>query len=116
VFGLFVLLSVGSANGRLPIVFPREKKEGIMKNTDVDFLKKAAWEQSFKKFRVILGKRFLSLLINMIGLRQLCLLVNTWLLVHGYIRDLVWLLIVVITLFGIVGLKVITHWKDKDHE
>jgi len=38
----------------------------------------------------------------------------TWLLINDHIRDWIWFCIVVIVLFGIVGLKVITKWKDKE--
>jgi hypothetical protein len=32
--------------------------------------------------------------------------------VNGHIRDWIWFSVVVIVLFGIVGLKVITRWKN----
>ena len=87
-----------------------------MKDTDVDFSDRAAWEHSCKELWVILGKRFLLLLFKMIDAKAVCLLVDTWLLVHGYIRDLVWFAIVVIVLFGILGLKILTRWKDTGHK
>jgi len=48
--------------------------------------------------------------------KPLCLVVATWLLVKGLIRDWIWFSVLVIVLFGIVGLKVISKWRDIDHE
>ena len=85
-----------------------------IKENDVDFSSKASWEHSWKELFVVLGKRILSFPSKVIGFKPLCLFVATWLLVNGHIRDWIWFSIVVIVLFGIVGLKVISRWKDNN--
>jgi hypothetical protein len=40
------------------------------------------------------------------------LYLSTWLLVKGLIRDWIWFCVMVAVLFGIVGLKVISRWKE----
>jgi len=87
-----------------------------MKDCDVDFSYKASWEHSYKELWAVLGKRILSLPSKLIGFKPFCLYVSTWLLVKGFIRDWIWFCIVVIVLFGIVGLKVVTRWKEADRE
>jgi len=87
-----------------------------MKDTDIDFSSKATWEHSFRELWIILGKRLISLPSKLIGFKPLCLLVATWLLVNGHIRDWIWFSVLVIVLFGIVGLKVISKWRDTDNE
>jgi hypothetical protein len=47
----------------------------------------------------------------MLGIKPFCLYAATWLLVKGHIRDWIWFCIVVIVLFGIVGLRVLSQWK-----
>ena len=87
-----------------------------MKDNDIDFSYKASWEHSWRELFTVLGKRILSMPSKLIGFKPLCLLVSTWLLVKGLIRDWIWFCVLVIVLFGIVGLKVISKWKDIDHE
>jgi len=87
-----------------------------MKDNDVDFSDKASWEHSWRELFTVLGKRVLSLPSKMIGFKPFCLYVATWLLVKRLIRDWIWFCVVVIVLFGIVGLKIVTRWKDIDHE
>ena len=77
---------------------------------------KPTWENTAKELWVILGKRLISLPSKMLGFKPFCLYAATWLLVKGHIRDWIWFSIVVIVLFGIVGLKVITRWKEIDRE
>jgi hypothetical protein len=48
----------------------------------------------------------------MLGFKPLCLYIATYLLMKGLIRDWIWFSVVVIVLFGIVGLKIISRWKD----
>jgi uncharacterized membrane protein YgcG len=76
---------------------------------------KASWEHSGRELWVILGKRLLSLPSKMLGFKPFCLYLSTWLLVGGYIRDWIWFAVMVAVLFGIVGLKVITRWRN-EHE
>ena len=72
---------------------------------------KASWEHSWKELFTVLGKRILSMPSKLIGFKPLCLLVATWLLVNGHIRDWIWFCVLVIVMFGVVGLKVLAHWK-----
>jgi hypothetical protein len=87
-----------------------------MKENDIDFSSKASWEHSWRELFVVLGKRIVSLPSKLIGFKPLCFFLATWLLVNGHIRDWIWFSVVVIILFGIVGLKVITKFKGFDHE
>ena len=90
----------------------REQKE--IKEDDIDFSSKASWELSWRELFVVLGKRIIALPSKMIGFKPLCLYIATWLLVKGLIRDWIWFCVVVIVLFGIVGLKVLSHWKANE--
>ena len=72
---------------------------------------KASWEHSVKELLIILLKRVISLPSKMLGFKPLCFFVATWLLINGHIRDWIWFCIVVIVLFGIMGLKVLAQWK-----
>jgi hypothetical protein len=73
---------------------------------------KPSWELSFKELFAILGKRIIALPSKMIGFKPLCLLMSTWLLTKGFIRDWVWFCVLVIVLFGIMGLKVVSKWRE----
>jgi hypothetical protein len=90
-----------------------EKK---VKEYDIDFSNKASWEHSWRELFTVLGKRILSFPSKLIGFKPFCMLIATWLLVHGHIRDWIWFSVLVIVLFGIVGLKVISRWREVDHE
>jgi hypothetical protein len=72
---------------------------------------KPTWEHSSRELWAILGKRLISLPSKLLGFKPFCLYVSTWLLVQGYIRDWIWFAVMVIVLFGIMGLKVLAHWK-----
>jgi len=85
-----------------------------MKDCDIDFSYKASWEHSFLELLVILGKRIISMPSKIIGFKPVCLIVATWLLVNGHIRDWIWFCVLVIVLFGIVGLKVVARWKNEE--
>jgi hypothetical protein len=73
---------------------------------------KESWENSFGELVAILGKRVISLPSKMLGFKPFCLYLATWLLHRGLIRDWIWFAVMVMVLFGIVGLKIITHWKE----
>ena len=88
-----------------------ENKERDVKEDDIDFSNKASWEHSWKELFTVLGKRALSFPSKVIGFKPLCLLIATWLLVKGLIRDWIWFSVMVIVLFGVVGLKVLAQWK-----
>jgi len=90
----------------------REAETVVIKEDDIDFSSKASWEHSWRELFVVLGKRVIALPSKMIGFKPLCFFVATWLLVNGHIRDWIWFCVVVIVLFGIVGLKVLSKWKE----
>jgi hypothetical protein len=73
---------------------------------------KPTWEHTVKELGVILVKRIISLPSKLIGFKPFCLITATWLLVNGYIKDWIWFSVLVIVLFGIVGLKIISRFKD----
>ena len=77
---------------------------------------KPTWEHTFKELFVIFGKRLVSLPSKMLGFKPFCLYLASWLLVKGFIRDWIWFCVIVIVLFGILGLKVVTKWKDTERE
>jgi len=84
-----------------------------MSNTDIDFSDKPSWEHTWRELFTVLGKRILSLPSKVIGFKPMCLMTATWLLMNGHIRDWIWFSVLVIVLFGIVGLKIISHWKGE---
>ena len=75
---------------------------------------KPSWEHTAKELFVILGKRFIALPSKMLGFKPFCLYLATWLLTKGLIRDWIWFAVVVIVLFGIVGLKVLGRVKPNE--
>ena len=84
----------------------------MSKSDGIQISDKPTWALSFKELIVILLKRIISFPSKLIGFKPLCLLVATWLLVKGHIRDWIWFCITVMVLFGITGLKVISRWRD----
>jgi hypothetical protein len=87
------------------------KKTKMKDNDGIIISDKPTWEHSAQELWVILGKRCISLPSKMLGFKPFCLYLSSWLLVNGHIRDWIWFCIVVIVLFGIVGLKVLGQWK-----
>ena len=73
---------------------------------------KPSWEHSFKELFSILGKRIVALPSKLIGFKPICLLISTWLLTKGHIRDWIWFCVLVIVMFGIMGLKVVSKWRE----
>jgi hypothetical protein len=73
---------------------------------------KASWEHTVKELLLILLKRVISLPSKMIGFKPLCLYISTWALAKGLIRDWIWFCVMVIVLFGIIGLKVVSRWRE----
>jgi len=83
-----------------------------MSNSDgIQISDKPTWEHSFKELWVILAKRCISFPSKIIGFKPVCLLIATWLLVNGHIKDWIWFCVLVIVMFGVVGLKVLAQWK-----
>jgi hypothetical protein len=77
---------------------------------------KPSWEHSARELWVILAKRLISLPSKMLGFKPFCLYLATYLLIRGLIRDWIWFAVMVMVLFGIVGLKIISRWKAEDRE
>jgi len=81
-------------------------------NSDgIEISDKPTWEHSVKELLIILIKRIISLPSKLLGFKPACLFVATWLLANGLIRDWIWFAVMVIVLFGVVGLKVLAQWK-----
>jgi hypothetical protein len=92
----------------------KKKEERMVNDTDgIIISDKPSWEHSFKELFAILGKRVISLPSKMVGFKPFCLYIATWLLVKGLIRDWIWFCVLVIVLFGIVGLKVVTRFNNE---
>ena len=82
--------------------------------SDIDGIQisdKPTWEHSVKELLLILCKRCISLPSKLIGFKPICLLIATWLLVNEHIKDWIWFCVLVIVMFGVVGLKVLAQWK-----
>ena len=88
----------------------------MSKSDGIQISDKPVWEHSFKELFAILGKRFISLPSKMLGFKPFCLYLSSWLLYKGLIRDWIWFCVMVIVLFGILGLKVVTKWKDTEKD
>lgn len=84
------------------------------KSDGIQISNKPSWEHTVKELLLILWKRIIALPSKMIGFKPLVLYIATWLLVTDKIRDWIWFCVVVIVLFGIVGLKIISKYKDNE--
>ena len=89
----------------------RKGELGMSDSDGVQISDKPTWEHSLKELLVILLKRVISLPSKLLGFKPACLFVATWLLTKGLIRDWIWFAVLVIVLFGVVGLKALAHWK-----
>ena len=85
----------------------------MSKSDGIQISGKPVWEHTFKELFAILVKWFISLPSKMLGFKPFCLYLSSWLLYKGLIRDWIWFCVVVIVLFGIMGLKVVTKWNEK---
>ena len=85
----------------------------MCKSDGIQISDKDTWEHSVKELWVILGKRVISLPSKLLGFKPFCLYIATWLLVKGHIRDWIWFCVLVIILFGIMGLKIVSRWKEQ---
>lgn len=72
---------------------------------------RASWEHSVGELLAILAKRAIALPSKMLGFKPFCLYLATWLLVRGLITAWIWFEVLVLVLFGIVGLKVLSSLK-----
>ena len=84
----------------------------MSKSDGIQISDKPTWEHSARELWVILGKRIIALTSKMIGFKPFCLYIATWLLVNGFIKDWIWFCVLVIVLFGIMGLKIVTKWRE----
>ena len=87
-------------------------KEKRALNDFIQISDKPCWENSFSELFAILGKRAVALPSKLLGFKPFCLYLATWLLVRGYIRDWIWFAVLAVVLFGVVGLKIVTRWKN----
>jgi hypothetical protein len=83
----------------------------MSKSDGIQISDKPTWEHSFKELWAILGKRCISFPSKLLGFKPLCLLIATWLLVNGHIKDWIWFCVLVIVMFGVVGLKLLAQWR-----
>ena len=90
----------------------KEISKDLSKSDGIQISDKPSWELTFKELLTILGKRIVSLPSKMLGFKPFCLYAATWLLTKEHIRDWIWFCVVVIVLFGIVGLKVVSRWRE----
>ena len=84
----------------------------MSKSDGIEISNKPTWEHTVKELLLILVKRIISLPSKMLGFKPFCLYLSSWLLYKELIRDWIWFCIVVIVLFGIMGLKVVSRWRD----
>lgn len=70
---------------------------------------KPIWEMTVKEHLKILLKRSIALPSKLIGFKPLCLICATKLLVDDHINQWIWLIVLVLVLFGIVGLKITSN-------
>ena len=82
-----------------------EDNKNAEKNTE-----KSVEERTFKDHLTLLLKRLIALPSKMIGFKPACLYLATWLLIKNHITEWVWLTVLVMVLFGIVGLKVLGNY------
>lgn len=68
---------------------------------------KPIWEMSLREHGTTLLKRAIALPSKMIGFKPFCLYLATWLLINKHISEWVWLVVLMVVLFGIMGLKVV---------
>ena len=95
---------------------PPKAREIMSKSDGIQISDKPTWEHSFKELWAILGKRLISFPSKVIGFKPVCLLISTWLLVNEHIRDWIWFCVLVIVMFGVVGLKLLAQWKPGGRE
>lgn len=66
-------------------------------------------DQTFREVVRGIPKRLIGLVSKLIGIKTVVMALATWLMLHGVIADYVWLIVVVLFLFGREGLK----WLEK---
>ncbi len=91
-----------------------KKREDLSKSDGIQISDKPTWEHTAKELWVILGKRIISLPSKLLGFKPFVLYIATWLLNKGLIRDWIWFCVLVIVMFGVIGLKVLGKWRFGD--
>jgi hypothetical protein len=71
-----------------------------------------SWKYSVKELGMICLKRLIALPSKLIGFKPFCLYLATWLLIQGKISDWIWFAVLIIVLFGIIGLKILAQFKE----
>jgi hypothetical protein len=64
---------------------------------------------SINEHKTLLVKRCIALPSKMIGFKPFCLYLATFLLLNNKISEWVWFAVLIVVLFGIVGLKVLAQ-------
>jgi hypothetical protein len=59
-----------------------------------------------------LGKRIIALPSKTLDFKPFYLYLAPWFLIRSYIKDWIWFAVVVMVLFGIVGLKIISRQNE----
>jgi len=72
----------------------------------IPLTEKPTAQLTYREHLTIFTKRIIALPSKAIGFKPFCLYLATWLLKEGHISEWVWLAVLVVVLFGIVGLKV----------
>jgi hypothetical protein len=99
------------------LAMSKENKKPRLHDSDgIIISDKPSWEHSAKELWAILGKRCISLPSKLLGFKPFCLYAATWLLMKGLIRDWIWFCVLVIVMFGVIGLKVLGQWKPGGRE
>lgn len=68
---------------------------------------KPHYQMTMKELLLALLKRIIALPSKAIGFKPLCLYGATWLLWEDKINQYIWFAVLVVVLFGIIGLKVL---------
>ncbi len=74
---------------------------------------RANWDYGTRELWSILGRRALALPAKLLGFKPFCLYLATWLLTAGLITGWIWFAVLVLVLFGIVGLRVLGGFKGE---
>lgn len=73
---------------------------------------KPHYQMTVIELLMALVKRIIALPSKAIGFKPLCLYCATWLLWEEKINQYVWFSVLVVVLFGIVGLKALREWPE----
>ncbi|MDA3851200.1 MAG: hypothetical protein PF447_07980 [Spirochaetaceae bacterium] len=68
------------------------------------------YSMSLEELLLVLLKRIIALPSKAIGFKPLCLYAATYLLWNDKINQYIWFSVLVVVLFGIIGLKALKEW------